>query len=234
MKAHQRIMREKLAMTEVAPTGIDLSIGSSEVREITPAEASKIILKYEYLKRMSVSPWHCFGIFFGGEIAGAVVFSNEYAENLGVWDKYGYTGKIILLSRGACVHWAHPHAGSKLISTSIRMLPPKFEVVTATVDPDAGEIGTLYQACNFFYVGSMRKKRGKKNRAAYLVDGKRVSARTLRDKYGTQVAAEKAGAVRFNQPSKGRYFFFRGRKTTRTAHRKAIDHLMEPYPRRQT
>jgi hypothetical protein len=27
-------------------------------------------------------------------------------ENLGTWDKYGYSGQIIALLRGACTHWA--------------------------------------------------------------------------------------------------------------------------------
>ena len=100
---------------------------------------------------------HCFGIFFDGHLGGAVVYGPEYGENLGVWDRYGFTGKIIALKRGACLHWAHPHAASKLIRRSMDLLPERYEVVTATVDAAAGEIGTIYQACGFHYVGVMSK-----------------------------------------------------------------------------
>ena len=84
---------------------------------------------------------HCFGIFFAGELGGAVVYGDEYGENLGVWDKYHYTGKIIALLRGACVHWAHPHSPSKLIRRSMHLLPGRYKVVTATVDGTLGEVG---------------------------------------------------------------------------------------------
>ena len=58
---------------------------------------------------------YCFGIFFDGELGGAVVYGPEYGANLGMWDRYGYSGKIIGLLRDACTHWAHPHSASKLI-----------------------------------------------------------------------------------------------------------------------
>ena len=32
-----------------------------------------------------------FGIYFDGNLGGAVVYSTEYIENLGHWDKYDYT-----------------------------------------------------------------------------------------------------------------------------------------------
>src|SRR5262249_23603123 len=57
--------------------------------------------------------------------------------------------KIIALLRGACARWAHPHAASKLVRCSMRLLPEKYKVVTATVDGDAGrgwhhlEVGTI-------------------------------------------------------------------------------------------
>jgi hypothetical protein len=36
---------------------------------------------------------YCYGIFFGDICGGVVVFSNEYSENTGVWDKYEFTNK---------------------------------------------------------------------------------------------------------------------------------------------
>ena len=43
---------------------------------------------------------------------------------------------------------------------SMRLLPERYQVVTATVGRAAGEGGTLYQAANFHSVGSKLPRRG--------------------------------------------------------------------------
>lgn len=178
MKAHQRLIRERRA-AESADADIfgqwwltiDVEIGKAEVREIAYATASAIILQYEWLGTMPAYVRHSYGIFFDGCCAGAVTYSDEMSENLGVWDKYGFTGKMLCLSRGACVHWAHPHAASKLIRGSMRLLPDRYKVITATVDSAAGEVGTIYQACGFDFIGA-------KGRGRTQING--VPSRTLR------------------------------------------------------
>ena len=140
-KAHQRLIREQLAAGDDTCRPIP-DIGTAIVPPITTAEAASIILPYEGLGAMPALVRHCFGIFFDDRLGGAVVYGDEYGENLSVWDHYGFSGRIIALQRGACVHWAHPHAASKLIRRSMKLLPERYKVVTATVDADAGEIGT--------------------------------------------------------------------------------------------
>jgi hypothetical protein len=54
-----------------------------------------------------------------------VVYGDEYAENRGVWDRFGFTGRIIGLLRGCCLPWAHPHSASKLIRRSTELLPAR-------------------------------------------------------------------------------------------------------------
>jgi hypothetical protein len=120
-KAYQRVIRERLAAADASQRTAD--IGTAQVRAISTKQAAAIIEQYEYLGTMPAAIRHCFGIFFDGELGGAVIYGDEYGENLGVWDKYGYSGKIIALLRGACVHWAHPHAASKLIRGSMGLLP---------------------------------------------------------------------------------------------------------------
>lgn len=238
MKAHQRIVRERLVELDPIPkrgdgTPIDVDIKKAVIKPVTRAEAQEIILKYEWLGKLAAVNWYYFGIFFEGHLAGVVVYGQEYAENMGVWDKFGYTGRIILLNRGACVHWAHPHSASKLIRESMKMLPDKYKVITCTVDDLAGEIGTIYQACNFDYVGVMRK--GKK-REAFLIDGKIVSARSMRSRFGTQrldiLRQHIPDIIKIEQNAKGRYFAFRGNKKEKKELRTAIDHLVKPYPKR--
>ena len=97
------------------------------MRPISIAEAKAIIERYEWLGSMPAVARYCFGIFFGTELGGVVVYGDEPGENLGVWDRYGHSGRIIALLRGACLHWAHPHAGSKLVRRSMNLLPERFK-----------------------------------------------------------------------------------------------------------
>jgi hypothetical protein len=95
MKAHQRFIREELSKTEPAHKA---DIETAVVHEITQSQAKEIIEKYEWLKTMPAVVCHCFGIFFEGICGGVVVYGAEYGENLKIWDKFGYTGKIICRS----------------------------------------------------------------------------------------------------------------------------------------
>ena len=167
MEAHQYKIRKQKELEESTNpywSSYDLELKNACVKPVTRKEAEKIILEYEWLKCMPSIVFHCFGLFFKSKIdntelcGGVVVFSNEYSDNTTNWDKYGYNGKMILLSRGVCLHWTPKNSNSKLIMAAIKLLPAKYEIVTCTIDPAAGEVGTIYQACNFYYVGVMRKQ----------------------------------------------------------------------------
>jgi hypothetical protein len=227
-KAHQRVVRERLAAEDEHGGNTDIRV--AEVRAITGAEAKTIIAKYEWLGTMPAVVCHCFGIFFEGRCGGAVVYGIESGENLGVWGRYGFDGKIIALVRGACVHWAHPHTASKLIRASMRLLPERYQVVTATVDAAAGEIGTVYQAAGFDFVGVMREG----GRALVRVNGKHVSERQAGRLAGTQGARAlaKLGLDVISVPRRARYFAFCGSRRDRLRNRAAVAHLLQPYPKR--
>jgi hypothetical protein len=51
------------------------------------------------------------------------------------------------------VHWAHPHAASRLIAHAVKFAAADFgwRVFLAYADMAAGEVGTVYQACNWLY-----------------------------------------------------------------------------------
>ena len=190
-----------------------------------------MIERFEYLGTMPAVTRYCFGIFFGEHLGGVVVYAHEPGENLGAWARYGYAGKIITLARGACLPWAHPHSASKLIRGSMRLLPERFKVVTASVDRIAGEIGTIYQACGFAYVGVMRSG------GRVLIrrhDGSTLSGRQARRRFGTEgVSALRAlGLDAVPVPGRARYFAFRGSRAERRRLRLAIQRLVKPYPTR--
>jgi len=259
--AHQRKIRDGAASANGRDDlfgawweSVDTSIDRAEIREVDTATCKRIILEYEWLGCMPAVVWHMYGIFFEGNCAGVVCYGPEYSENLGKqareqgrkcadWSKYGYEGKMILLSRGACVHWAHPHSASKLIRGSMKLLPRKYEVITATTDHAAGEIGTIYQACGFHYVGSMREanaavKSSHMDRDGWLIGSKIWSARSIRARCGSTKAEDIArvfpDARKVPQHSKHRYFAFRGSSRVKKRHRRAISHLVKPYPKRKS
>ena len=108
------------------------------------------------------------------------------------------------------------------------LLPPRYLVVTATVDFGVGEIGTIYQACGFDYVGVMRPG----GRSLTRVNGKAMSERQAGRLTGTRGARALArlGFDTIAVPRRARYFAFRGRE--RKQLRATIVHLIKPYPKR--
>jgi len=243
VKAHQRRIREAVAKRKTDDLFGDwwpknMSAADCEVRPVSYETAKKIIEEYEWLGTMPHICLHSYGAFYDNACAGVVTYSPEYCENLGRWDRFGFTGKIILLSRGACVHWAHPHTGSMLIRRSMKMLPKKYRVVTAMVDRRAGEIGTIYQACGFDYVGAMRAVSGLAPRQPNVViDGNIVAHRTAKQRYGTASAKKISKILGYEVETtpdidKERYFGFRGSPSEIRRYKKAIADIIKPYPKR--
>jgi hypothetical protein len=214
----------------VHPRNEAVDIGTATVRPISLTEARAIIERHEYLGTMpAVARW-AFGLFFGDRLGGVAVFGDEYAENRGVWDRYGFTGKIVALLRGACLPWAHRYSASKLIRGSMALLPERFRVVTATCCAAAGEIGSVYQAAGFDFVGPMYRG----TRALIYYAGRIVSERQAKRQFGTcgrrQLAA--LGIRSHLVPRRSRYFAFRGDRREQADLRKAIADRVRPYPKR--
>jgi hypothetical protein len=206
-------------------------ISTAEVKPIPLSEARAIIEQHEYLGTMPAIATHAFGLFFGDRIGGAVVYGDEYAENRGVWDRCGFTGKIIALKRGVTLPWAHPHSASKLIRRSMALLPDRFKVVTATCCKAAGEIGTIYQACGFDYVGQMCRG----TRALIYYAGRIISERQAKQRFGTE-GRRKLAAIGIRShivPRRSRYFAFRGDRREQEVLRAAIAQRLRPYPKRR-
>jgi hypothetical protein len=128
------------------------------VEPITRDEARRVILKYEWLGSMASTSLH-YGIMFGPYLGGVTCVGVNGSGTGGpyVQAQYGLTKpELAILARGACVSWAPPGTNSKLVSWTARRVAvdyPPTRLIVAYADVDAGEIGTIYQACNWFYVG---------------------------------------------------------------------------------
>lgn len=103
---------------------------------------------------MPSAPLLSIGLYFDEHIAGVEVFTEIKGggKKFTLWNE-----KAICLGRGCCVYWTPKWGSSFLISKSLKILEEYYKgeprYVMAYSDWDAGEIGTVYQACNWIYIG---------------------------------------------------------------------------------
>jgi uncharacterized membrane protein YgcG len=201
MIAYQYKIRKEKELTEKIDFNIsDVNLHNTKIIRIKKPVAEKIILEYEWLHSMPFANKYFFGIYFTinniDYLGGVLVFGNEYSENTGVWDKYCYTNKILLLSRGVCLWWTPKNTASYFISKACDWIKnnTQYRIITATVDPAAGEIGTIYQSLNWKYVGLMSGNYNKNcvsTRFGVIIDGKLRFSRWVRNKLGTMKKVKK-------------------------------------------
>ena len=154
--AWQRQLRDRYAAEGVPPVP-HLDLKRAVVRPVGRVLARQIILRYEWLGTMASTTRH-YGIFFGpycGGVTCVAVGSGHAGSNspahFGVRPR-----EFAVLARGACVHWAPNGSNSRLLAWTVRLLRREgaARVLVAYADTDAGEIGTVYQACGWAYVGA--------------------------------------------------------------------------------
>jgi len=113
----------------------------------------QFIEKHEWLGKMPNRPTHRFVARYQNHLVGVIVFAtpNTFSNLLGKEN----SGLEKLIARGACISWSPVNTASWLLMKSIRWMVKntQFRFFTAYSDPEAKELGTIYQACNFFYLG---------------------------------------------------------------------------------
>ncbi len=151
----QKQLRDRF-LDDGTPFNSPISIKDAIIRPVSRNFASQIIMKYEWLGTMAQTGWH-YGIFFGSYCAGVCCYSAGSATGgVNVHKMFNVLPRELgVLARGACVHWAPHGANSKLVSISSKLFckDTKCRLIIAYSDSDAGEIGTIYQACNWIYIG---------------------------------------------------------------------------------
>ena len=249
VNCYQYRIRERKRIEEVGTLSFnpsDCDLKSCDVRLIDKQSAKKLIEGYEWLSYMPSYTKYHFGVYFkidGIEhLGGVVVFQKDYVENTGVWDTYGYSGKLLLLSRGVCLWWTPKNTATFLIAKALSWIEHNTDtkVITATVDSLAGEIGTIYQAANWVYVGVMRGNilnNGKvRERLGTIIDGNLYTSRQIRSMLGTMkkssILEAYPDAKFVKQKAKSRYFYFLGDKRERLLNRSKLTDQIKPYPKR--
>ncbi|MGB7495664.1 MAG: hypothetical protein WBQ61_16050 [Candidatus Acidiferrum sp.] len=169
-KAFQRVIRERMAEQPdpllAEKVALAANFKNASVREISLVDARNLIVGFEWLASLG-STEHAFGLFFGEYLAGCVCFGSTAGTKV----KESVCGsehahRVISVTRGCCLGWADPprrssdgrtHGGSAasfLISAGCReMIKKGYNIFVAYADPQAGERGVIFRACNFLYCG---------------------------------------------------------------------------------
>jgi len=157
-KAHQRVIRERHAQDPdpfiEQKRVLASSLENAWVREIDRETAKPIIIEYEYLGNMGTADKY-FGLYFHEHLAGVECFGRTAGTRTAAsvcGEDYAHLVKTV--TRGTCLPWAHQHSASFLISRACKLMAEKgFHIFVAYSDPEAGEVGTVYQACGWEYCG---------------------------------------------------------------------------------
>lgn len=234
--AWQKQLRDR-HLAEGVPPVSSLDLKTAVIRPVSRRLASQIILKYEWLGTMAPTSHH-YGIFFDLYCAGVCCVGFSAGANLNAAKEFGLRdGEMAYLARGANVHWSPIGANSKLVSWTCRLLAKqtKAKLIIAYSDTDAGEIGTIYQACNWVCVG-----KGSSTRQWIAPNG-----RLFDQKYPWDQARKNGGtraqwckrlrdAGWTEQPSnpKHRYVYVLDRDDKVLTAR--VERMRKPYPKRAT
>jgi hypothetical protein len=204
------------------------------VRAITKREAESIILKYEWLGTMGRGV-ATYGLDSPMGLLGAAVFG--WPSAIESRDICGRENRslAVCLERGACVHYAPSNASSFLIANAVRLAAQDHDwrIFYAYADPEAGEIGTVYQACNWLYIGQgVGRTPGRLRQDWRLPDGKIVSGRTLRHRGMKSADAKAAGWTLVYRHPKHKYVHLEGSRRERAELMAALRYPVLPYPKR--
>lgn len=154
--AWQRQLRDRYS-DEGTPPVPHLDLGKAIVKPVSRAVATQIILKYEWLGTLPFSANYFLGIFFGDFCAGVTCIQfGSVGANPNCHKEFDITRHdLAYLVRGANTHWSPPGANSKLVSWTCKLIAreKRAKLIIAYADTDAGEIGTIYQASNWHYIG---------------------------------------------------------------------------------
>ena len=125
---------------------------SSENKDLCN-KIKKFIEKHEWLGKMPNRPTHRFIATYKNLIVGTIIMATPNAFSNLINKDYKNAEKLI--ARGACISFSPKNTASWLLMKSIKWMVQNtdFRIFTAYSDVEAKELGTIYQACNFFYLG---------------------------------------------------------------------------------
>lgn len=161
-------------IADLKPTDFDMYLSTDENEH---KEMTKFIKRHEWLGTISLYITHWFACRYKGILAGVILMNqpNSFSKLLG-----DDTSKLErLISRGACISWSPKCLASHFLMFCIKWMVQntEYRLFTAYSDVEAKEIGQIYSACNFYYLG---KNSGGTKKYVNLYNGKLISDRQFR------------------------------------------------------
>lgn len=202
------------------------------VKEILLGDAKDLIMKYEWLPTFGNRMFKAYGLFINGKVIGAVSYSRPYTKGSAEFIcGLEYSKKMCILGRGVCEPNSPHNASSYLISKSLKLLAEAtdYRIVMAYADERAGEIGTVYQAASWMYIGTTKKH------YEFEYDGKVMhgkSARSYAKRHGLKPPSKFGKEFAGISPIKHRYIKFIGDKSDKKQLMKLLKVNILNYPKR--
>ena len=179
-----------------------LTVGDFEFESVVSDEkklqCTGFIKRHEWLGTIPQYTTHWFTARYHGILAGVTLMSvpNAFSKLMGE----GTDRLERLISRGACISWSPKCLASAFLMWCIKWMVDntEFRLFTAYSDPDAKELGTIYQACNFYYLG---QNSGAEKRYINPYTGKVVSDRFFRQKSAYKRYCKELGVAWTGEPT---------------------------------
>lgn len=158
----------------------------TNVRRVKRVIANDFFAKFEILGDVGLGVWH-WGLYLDEKLLSVVSFGMSSFGGKRGWiaELAGSHGiDVLQLCRGGTIPTAPKGTPSRAISRSTAAMRENRGpfIAVAYSDESLGEIGTIYQACGAFYCGMTNPK----GQANYRINGRTLSAWTVRKKYGTR------------------------------------------------
>lgn len=158
--------------------------------KVERVKLADFIRRHEWLGNIPQYPTHWFAAYHKDILAGVIIMNmpNAFSKLLGEDTR----DLERLISRGACISWSPKNLASSMLMWSIKWMVQntQYRLFTAYSDPTAKELGSIYQACNFYYLG---KNSGTNNRYINPYTGKIVSDRFFRQRSAYKKYAKELG-----------------------------------------
>jgi hypothetical protein len=204
------------------------------IQPISFAEAQAFVVQYEWLGNMGAAKY-CFGLRLGSELAAVTCYTTP-SSPIAYRTLFGseLSRRVFQLCRGASSPWAPKWAPSMLISRSLRLMAREHRAVAvvAYADPEAGEVGTVYQAANALYLG-LTDSRGP---GKYIIGGREYHARAVQKLFGSAAHEYLIGVDpnyrRIQRTKKHRYLFLIGTRSIRRELLLTLSGRVKSYPKR--
>lgn len=171
-----------------------LRIKDFEFKVLTKRKEQKMVRdfieRHEWLGKVCGFSKYYFSAWHKNILAGVIIMGvpNAYNMLLGKENR----DLELLINRGACISWSPKNLASSLMSYSINWVVKNtpYRLFTAYSDPTAKELGTIYQACNFYYLGN---NYGASKKYIQPYNGQMVSDRWFRTRCAYKNYAKELG-----------------------------------------